>query len=37
MDPGAGADVVKVFVCDEEQTVPVITAVVKMPLSEFFE
>lgn len=37
VDPGAGADVVKVFVCDEEQTVPVITAVVKMPLSEFFE
>ena len=35
VDEAAGADVVRVFVCDKNSALPVISAVVKMPLSEF--
>lgn len=37
IDENGGADVVKVFVCSATSTVPILSAVVKMPLSEMVE
>ena len=36
-DQNAGADTVRVFVCNKNSALPIISAVVKMPLSEFLD